>query len=282
MRSTTCAKARTWSKPPSIVHCHLVVHKHFLVQEDRRRQGRRRDPSSYRNRPTARNAGGMPFASQRPHGGVFTLSDKVIDDVTSTRQNVATREISAYEAEQIGQIVAWKSEPVNPIAEAWNLTVLQAAKFVTVFIPDALVRSAIELTYTVAQKLAPGAGIERQAGVRNISELRQKSLEICDQLAAQVSIAARSLATVEGAITGVGGMATTAIDVPLLLASALRTIIQIGRLSMSSHIVQREGGLFKIFPKQFETHPGVQAEFQVSWDACDASRSRPCAGTRSR
>jgi EcsC protein family len=143
-------------------------------------------------------------------------------------QKGATRELSAYEAEQIRQIVTWKSEAVNPIAEAWNLTILQAAKLVTVVIPDVVVRSAIELAYTLAQKLAPPAGIERKAGVRDINELRQKSLEVCDKLAQEVSAAARIVATVEGAITGVGGMATTAIDVPLLFASALRTIIQIG------------------------------------------------------
>ncbi len=48
-------------------------------------------------------------------------------------------------------------------------------------------------------------------------------------MALRVSVAARTLATAEGAATGAGGAATTLLDVPLLFASALRTIIRIGQ-----------------------------------------------------
>jgi hypothetical protein len=138
-----------------------------------------------------------------------------------------SNELTAYEAEQVAQIVAWKSKPLNPIAEAWNLTVLQAAKLVTLLIPEALVRSAIESSYGAAQKLAAPAGIAREAGVLDIKELKNKPLEECDRLAHRASIAARNLATAEGAVTGVGGILTTTIDVPLLFISALRTIVRI-------------------------------------------------------
>ena len=74
-----------------------------------------------------------------------------------------SNELTAYEAEQVAQIVAWKSKPLNPIAEAWNLTVLQAAKLVTLLIPEALVRSAIESSYDAAQKFAAPASIARKA-----------------------------------------------------------------------------------------------------------------------
>jgi hypothetical protein len=144
------------------------------------------------------------------------------------RMKSATNELTAYEAQQVEQIVAWKSKPVNPVAEAWNLTILQAAKVVTFVIPDVLVRSSIEFSYAAAQKLAGPDSIARQAGVQDIKELKNKPLEECDRLAQGVCIAARTLATVEGAVTGVGGFVTTTIDVPLLFVSALRTIVQIG------------------------------------------------------
>jgi hypothetical protein len=146
-----------------------------------------------------------------------------------TGRRVASKGLTAYEKQQVAEIAAWKSKPVNPVAEAWNIVVLQAAKAVTFFVPDVLVRSAIELSYSAAHKLAPPQSIARQAGVKNVRELRKSRLEECDRLTRRVSVAARTLAAVEGAATGAGGAATTLIDVPLLFASALRTIIRIGQ-----------------------------------------------------
>ncbi len=146
-----------------------------------------------------------------------------------TRERAASKALTTYEKQQVAQIAAWKSKPVNPIAEVWNIVVLQAAKAVTFFVPDVLVRSAIELSYSAAHKLAPPQSIARQAGVKNVRDLRKTPLEECDRLAQRVSAAARTLATVEGAATGAGGAATTLLDVPLLFASALRTIIRIGQ-----------------------------------------------------
>jgi EcsC protein family len=137
--------------------------------------------------------------------------------------------LTAYEAEQIDGIAAWKSKPINPVAELWNLVALQAAKAATLLVPDALVRSAIELSYRAAQAVSPDESIARRAGVRDVSELRRKSLEECDQLAQQVGVAAQALATVEGAATGLGGPWTTLVDVPLLFVSALRTIVRTGQ-----------------------------------------------------
>lgn len=84
------------------------------------------------------------------------------------RAEAPTTDLSAYKAGQVDQIVAWKSKPVNPVAEAWNLTILQAAKVATFLIPDVLVRSAIESSYSAARQLASPGGVARQAGVRDI------------------------------------------------------------------------------------------------------------------
>ena len=65
----------------------------------------------------------------------------------AARTRSARKGLTAYEKEQVGQIAAWKSKPVNPVAELWNVVALQAAKLTTFLIPDALVRSAIELSY---------------------------------------------------------------------------------------------------------------------------------------
>ena len=136
--------------------------------------------------------------------------------------------LTPYEKAQVDQIAAWKSEPPNPIAELWNLIALQAAKIVTKPVPQTVIRGAIELSYKAAKRLSWRESLARRAGVTDISELREKPLEECDRLAREVSLAARTLAATEGAVTGAAGPIMTAIDVPLLFASALRTIVRIG------------------------------------------------------
>jgi hypothetical protein len=136
--------------------------------------------------------------------------------------------LTNYEEEQIEQIAIWKSQPPNPVAELWNLVVLQATKIVTKLVPETAVRLAIESSYTAAEKLAGRGSIARRANVGDITELQDKPLEECDRLAGEVAMLARAIATAEGVVTGAGGAITTAIDVPLLFASALRTIVRIG------------------------------------------------------
>ena len=104
---------------------------------------------------------------------------------------------------------------------------LQPAKVVAKVIPDAIVRRAIELAYNASEMLAGRESIMRQAGVKDIDELRKKPLEECDRLAKQVGMTAQALAAAEGAATGAGGVLTTLIDIPILFILGLRTILRI-------------------------------------------------------
>jgi hypothetical protein len=146
----------------------------------------------------------------------------------SARAESETSQLTAYEAEQVGQIAAWKSEPPNPLSELWRLITLPGAKLVERIIPDTVVRAAIEKSYDVTELLAGAEDIKRQAGVTDLSELQDKPLEECDRLARQVGMAAQAMAVAEGAATGAGGMLTTLLDVPLLFILGLRTIIKTG------------------------------------------------------
>ena len=146
--------------------------------------------------------------------------------------SVATRtkapKLSAYESEQIRRIAAWKSEPPNPLNELWKRVSLPVAREVERLIPDASVRAAIIKAYDVSERLAGQGAIKRRAGVRDLAELKHKPLEECDALAAGVERSAEILALAEGAATGVGGMITTLLDVPLLFVLSLGTIRKIG------------------------------------------------------
>ena len=144
----------------------------------------------------------------------------------SVRAKLVEQRLTAYEVKQVEQIAAWKSKPPNLIAELWNLTVLQAAKVVTAVIPETVVRTAIESSYKAARFFAPPRRVARRAGVGDITDLRQRSLEECDRLAQGVINAACIVAMAEGAATGAGGAWSTLLDVPVLFVSALRAIIQ--------------------------------------------------------
>jgi hypothetical protein len=110
----------------------------------------------------------------------------------------------------------------------WKMVVVPVAKVVAWVVPDSLMRLSIDLAYDAAAFLAGQKDILGQAGVSELSELRDMPLEECDRLAGLAGMMAESLACIEGVATGMGGMWTTALDVPLLFGLALRTIIKIG------------------------------------------------------
>lgn len=146
----------------------------------------------------------------------------------SARTKPVERSLTPYEAEQVAQIARWKSTPPNPLAELFKRITTSITDLVEKVIPDQLVISAIERCYQVSEQIAGQEDIRRQAGVAKLVDLRKKPLEQCDLLAERVAMAALTMATVEGAATGAGGIVTTLIDVPLLFVLSLRTILRIG------------------------------------------------------
>jgi hypothetical protein len=136
--------------------------------------------------------------------------------------------LTAYEAEQVREIAAWKSKPPNSFAELFKRVTLGAADLLEKIIPDRPVEIAIDKLYSASEMLASQEDVMREAGVQDLAELRDKPLEFCDGLAFRVAAVSRIWATVEGAATGAGGVLTTMIDLPLLFVLSLRTIIKIG------------------------------------------------------
>lgn len=136
--------------------------------------------------------------------------------------------LTAYEAEQVEQIAAWKSEPPNPLSELWQMAAKPVGKAIGLVIPNVVARAAIERIDDAADLLAGQEDIKRKAGVGDLAELRDRPLEESDAMTRRVSLAAQALATAEGAATGAGGVFTTLIDIPLLFGLALRTVRKIG------------------------------------------------------
>jgi hypothetical protein len=95
-------------------------------------------------------------------------------------------------------------------------------------LPDSMVRAAITKSYDVSELLAGQEAIRRRAGVKDLSELRQKPLKTCDDLSIGVGMSAEALGLVEGAATGAGGVLTTLLDIPLMFVLSVATIRKIG------------------------------------------------------
>jgi hypothetical protein len=145
---------------------------------------------------------------------------------TKTKQQ--EKKLTAYESRQVEKIAAWKAEFPNPFGELFRRTVQPLANVVENIIPDRLALKAIDASYNVSDYTATLGDIKIQAGVKDITELRHKPLEVCDDLSRRVGTAAQGIATVEGVLTGAGGVISTLLDVPLLFTLCLRTIIKIG------------------------------------------------------
>jgi EcsC protein family len=137
-------------------------------------------------------------------------------------------QLTDYEADQVRQIAFWKSRPPNPVAEIFRRITLPGAKLAKKVVPDALVRTAIDQTFELAERLVGKEDATRRAGVEDLSDLHKKPLEACDRLALQTGVSSQVFATAEGAATGAGGILTTLLDIPLLFILSLRTIIKIG------------------------------------------------------
>ena len=98
--------------------------------------------------------------------------------------------LTSYEADQIEQIAAWKSEPPHPLAELWKRITLPVGKTLEKLIPDPLINAVIQGSYGAAARLAGQEDIKREAGVGDLAELRNRPLEQCDRLAKQVGMTA--------------------------------------------------------------------------------------------
>ena len=145
-----------------------------------------------------------------------------------SRKSPRLKKLTEYETCQVEKIAVWKSASPNPFGELFRRGSQPIAKVVEIIIPDRLALLSIEATYKLSLIAATKGDIWLEAGVADISKLRHEPLEVCDRLSRRVGTFAQTVATIEGALTGAGGVWTTVLDIPLLFGLCLRTIIKIG------------------------------------------------------
>lgn len=138
------------------------------------------------------------------------------------------RTLTAYEAEQVRHLEAWQAQRPHAIGETLERVAAPATRLFEKVVPEFLMTEALDRTYETAQWLADTHDILRRGSVATIQELRHKDFALSDRLTDDVGKWARDIALAEGALVGMGGVVTAALDIPAIITIALRTVHRIG------------------------------------------------------
>lgn len=138
------------------------------------------------------------------------------------------KKATTYEQKQINEIAEWKAEEPGVISKAFGFVLEPMAWLVRKVVPEAAIRGALSASNAVAKFAADTNDVCRDGGVKSVDELRTKDIELSDRLADEVHNWAIGLAVVEGAATGYPGLLGMAVDIPVIITIALRTIHKIG------------------------------------------------------
>ncbi|HSW11237.1 MAG TPA: EcsC family protein [Solimonas sp.] len=132
--------------------------------------------------------------------------------------------MTEYEQLQLEQLRRWELE-----SPGWGTRLLakpgsNAAKVVGAVVPVSALRASLHGLNDIAFRYSGREALLKTAGVDQLEELRGLPLEVCDALAKKVERRTMALAGAGGAVFGIVGAAGMVVDVPALLALALRSI----------------------------------------------------------
>ncbi len=136
--------------------------------------------------------------------------------------------LDEYEKEQMRAIDKWKQEKPGVVKTAMAYVMFPISLIIQAVVPSSAIRAVISGASAAAEWLVDEAGVIRKGGVAAIDELRTKDLPLSDKLANDVHNWAVGIAAAEGLGTGVWGIYGLALDIPFIVALALRTIHRIG------------------------------------------------------
>ena len=121
--------------------------------------------------------------------------------MTSTVVKSETK-LTDYEQAQVEKIASWKASHPNAFGELFHRVARPVARFFEFIVPDAVALGAIEAVYKASDLAATQEDIKLQAGVADLSELRQKPMQVCDELSRRFGSMGQGVATLEGAPRG--------------------------------------------------------------------------------
>lgn len=136
--------------------------------------------------------------------------------------------MTTYEKKQLLEIRDYQNEKPSVVSEGLSLIGKPLEVITGLLIPEQVIQAVLNGANATAEFLADEDDIIRDGNISKIEELRNKSLELSDEMANEVHNWAIALAVAEGGATGMWGAAGIAADIPAILTLALRTIHKIG------------------------------------------------------
>ncbi|MGD9645365.1 MAG: EcsC family protein [Pirellulales bacterium] len=136
--------------------------------------------------------------------------------------------LTAYEQQQVRQIAGFKAEHPLLIVNLMEKVTHPIVTLARRFIPENSVREAIDLAYKASEIVAHRAEVAAQAGVDDIRQLRNATLELCDQLAEKRCSLAGQGAMTRGAVISTAGGVGAILGMEVMFTFALKTIHNVG------------------------------------------------------
>lgn len=129
-----------------------------------------------------------------------------------------------YESRQISEIENWMNHPPDILSRVADGVLAPATGLVARVIPESAILAALDLGNAAGHTLSRYQSIKKHAGISDYSELLRSPLEECDKLAGTECRWAVGLAAAEGAVTGAAGLHGLPVDIPAVVALAMRAI----------------------------------------------------------
>lgn len=135
---------------------------------------------------------------------------------------------SSYEQRQLKQLKLWQQRPPGLLTRGFARAAGPATRIMQVLIPVSALQVALHGANRLAVRFAARDSILQQAGVDDLSELKDLPLEQNDALVERIRRQAVVMAAGGGALTGIAGAPGLVADIPALLTLSLHSIHRIG------------------------------------------------------
>jgi len=136
--------------------------------------------------------------------------------------------MTPYEARQLEAIEQWRNAEPDIVARTADKVLSSMTSGFSRFIPAGAMKRALDLGEVTGHTLSRFQTIKERAGIIQYAELKKRDLETCDNLAQTEQKWAVGTAAVEGGVTGALGLPGMLLDVPAIVAFALRSVHLIG------------------------------------------------------
>lgn len=137
-------------------------------------------------------------------------------------------DLTDYERQRVRAIARWKGEVPGRVSRALSKIRGPIGRLGARLITDNIARKALDSLEAKLDTERQVQEVSREARVGSIQELRRWPLEERARLAKRFAVRAERRAMLMGAATGAGGVVTEVAGIPVLLATALRSIHRTG------------------------------------------------------